>query len=192
MVSDTASNPVSLTAARAQAGHLDGLLLDLETEIRGTVRHHPADGVVAELRRHPATPADQELAAVGIARVDTPDKSIARFNAMNEAVGEQELEGPVHRRRRRRAAVEAKDLQDRIGPDRLVAAPHQLENPPPHRGQTGAAPLAQRRRRRQGVGDTTFMVVRSGRKGKLMCHLWDRIPRGRIAASGGMASEPIL
>ena len=56
------------------------------------------------------------------------DEGVEGFEAVDQAVLHQEIEGAVDRRRRRAAAVALQLLEQLIGADRRMAAPDQLQH----------------------------------------------------------------
>ena len=70
------------------------------------------------------------------------DEGVAGFDAVDEALRDEELEGAVDGRRLRADAGLAQGIEDLIGADRLVAAPDELEHAASNLGQVGAAAAA--------------------------------------------------
>src|SRR5262245_15583698 len=78
---------------------------------------------------------------------------------MHEAAFEQEIECAVHGRRCRRTAIALELIEQRVGADRSVTGPHQLEHTPAQRREPVAAAHAQLGGRGDRVIDAARMVV---------------------------------
>ena len=63
------------------------------------------------------------------------DVGVLRTDAMDQALGEQEIQRPVNGRRRWPPAVTCQLLEDLVGAARTMAAPDQFEYPAPSWGQ---------------------------------------------------------
>jgi hypothetical protein len=70
---------------------------------------------------------------VGFAGVAAADEGVHALDAMDEAVLDQKIERPVHGGRRRPEILVPQLVEQRIGTDRLVARPHQLQYAPSQR-----------------------------------------------------------
>src|SRR5690606_34926293 len=90
-----------LTAARAQAVDLEGLGLGHEAERAGALVQRGDDLPVLQFDRRMATVADQERhRMLRGTRMVAGDEGVDRFELVDEAVGEQEVERAIDRRRR--------------------------------------------------------------------------------------------
>lgn len=117
--------------------------LDGEAGALGGAGKGVADGVVVDLRHLAAAAADQELGGVGVL-VETTDEGGQALHAVDDALGEQEVEGAVYGRRRGAAAVGAKAVEQLVGADRGLGLQDQAEDEAAQVRQAGVATPAQR------------------------------------------------
>jgi hypothetical protein len=87
-------------AARAEAADLDGLTLDREAQFSGAAQDRARDRRFVDFGRGAAFAADQELADMRPFRPGTADIGVERFDAMDEALFEQEVERAIDGGRR--------------------------------------------------------------------------------------------
>lgn len=127
-IGDNGSSASLLLAGGAYTGNLDHRSIDREAEIIG---FREQSGIVVLEFRDPLTgAADQKARAGTMPRVDTGDKSVEAFDAMDQAFRGQEFEGPINDRWRdalaRGCAIEL--VQNIVGAHRLVAAEQNFEH----------------------------------------------------------------
>jgi len=87
-------------AAGTEALHLDDLARAGEAEAGRTGLDRRSDVRVVHLGRHAAIGADQELPGMGIARIGAADEGIGALEAVDQTLGEQEVEGAIDGGRR--------------------------------------------------------------------------------------------
>jgi hypothetical protein len=99
---------------------------------------------------------------VHLGRAGAADEGVARFDAVDQALLDEELERAIDRGRLGAAAVGAQGLQELKGADRGMALPDQFQHPPADIGQPRAALTAQRLRRTQRLGDAMLVIMGDG------------------------------
>jgi len=90
------------------------------------------------------------------------DEGVEALDPVDQALFHQEVQRPVDRRRRRPLFALPEVVEDRIGADRAVAGPDQLQHPAAERGQSGPTLGANRFGQTQRVRNAARMVVRGG------------------------------
>ena len=93
--------------------------------------------------------------------MNTTDKRITTFDAVDKALRQQEFERAIHNRwcNTFAASRSIQFGQDIVGTQRLVANQQNFENLPTSRGQAQFAQLANAPRRGQQLALTTAMIV---------------------------------
>src|SRR5262245_32838469 len=87
-------------------------------------------------------------------------KSVQAFDLVDEALLQQELQGPVDRGRGGRLGIlRSQPVEQGIGADRYMAVPDHLEDPPAQGGHFGAPFLANDLCTRQGIVDAMLVIV---------------------------------
>ena len=112
--------------------------------------------LVADLDRTRADVADQERNLVRLVRMMAADERVDRFELVDKAIFEQEIERAVDGRRRGVAAVVAELVEQVIGLDRFFGRGDQFEHLQAQRRQPQAAQLA----RARNLADESLRVVR--------------------------------
>ena len=107
------------------------------------------NALVADLDRARADVADQERHLVRFVRMMAADECVDRFELVDEAMLEQEIERAVDGRRCRAATAFAKLIEQVIRLDRLFRSGDELEHAKAQRRQPQAAQLARARRPRR-------------------------------------------
>ena len=92
--------------------------------------------VAVQLLGVAAFAADQEEAAMRLARMTATDEGVHALDAVDEPVLDQEIEGAVDGGRRRAQVLVAQLVEQRVGADRLVARPHEFEHAPAQRRES--------------------------------------------------------
>ena len=87
------------------------------------------------------------------------DEGVHALDAMDQPVLDQEIERAIDGRRRRAEILVAQLVEQRVGADRLVARPHQLEHPLAQRREAQALVGAQLFRGHDRILDAVLMVV---------------------------------
>ena len=103
--------PRSVATILANAVHFERLRARLEPVLARLLAEQSRDALVADLDRARADVADQERHLVRFVRVMAADERIDRFELVDEAVLEQEIERAIDRRRRRAAAALAELIE---------------------------------------------------------------------------------
>jgi hypothetical protein len=148
-----------LLTARAEAANFDSLPLDGEAEPRCLPHDCIGDRVIVEFGGTAAAGADHELAdMLGFWSV-AADIGIERFDAVNEALLDEELESAVDGGRRRSPMHFLQRFKDCVGAYGFVAAPHELQNLTTERSQAGTSLLAKRSGAVERSGNASEMVV---------------------------------
>jgi len=129
-------------------------MLDRKTGRPGAVGDGAVQLRIVDFSQGLAGGTDQELAGMGLPGADTAGEGVQRGEAVDQSLPLEKLEGPVDRRRRRPAPTLPELFQQRVGADRLVAAPDQFQHLAPQRRQPQAALAAEPLRRRHGAVDT--------------------------------------
>src|SRR5215470_17244449 len=86
-------------AILADAVHFEGLRARLEAVLFRLIAEKTRDALVADLDRARADVADQERHLVRFVRMMAADERVDRFELVDEAVLEQEIERPIDGRR---------------------------------------------------------------------------------------------
>ena len=119
-----------------------------------------------------------------VSGIGTTDEGIQRIEPVHEAGLDQEIQCPVHCRRRRLAVGLAQAAEDVVGADRPVAVPDDLEYASPERGEAQAAIAAQPFCRAQRCVDAVVVIVLLERcRFRILCHvghLLRRVYRGQF------------
>ena len=107
------------------------------------------------------------------------DEGVQRIDAMHQSIFLQKFQRPVNRGRRQPPAGlhRRQPLQNRIGAQRLVALPHQLQHLFAQRGEALTALLAELPRRIESGRHAAAVVVLAKRK------IGSRCFHGRLARS---------
>jgi hypothetical protein len=124
-----------LTALIADGFDLDGGVFKAKTEGTRLFPKCAIQNRIVDLGHSPAHVAHQELTAVIIFGAITTQERIQRVETMHESGFLEELQGSVNSGRGGLFPILGQFCQDLIGPDRLMLAPHDLENAPTQRGQ---------------------------------------------------------
>lgn len=103
---------------------------------------------------------------------------------MDQTVFEEEIESPVHRRRRGGAALLAQGIEDVIGADRLMSGPNQFEDAATDLREADAVVAAYDRRPVEGLIDAPVVVMIGAKEwsfdGGSACHGPSCIVREKI------------
>ena len=134
-----------LTQAVEHSAHLTALIADgFDLDCRGLqakaecARLFPQRAIqnrIVDLGHSPTLGTDEELAAVLIFGAIATQEGIQRIETMYEPGFLKEFQGAVNSGWGGLFAILRQLGQDLIGPDRLMLAPHDLENAPTQRGQ---------------------------------------------------------
>src|SRR6185437_16118457 len=127
---------VRALAGCAESADLDHLAVDPEAERPAVPLYRRDDGVIMQFLRRAAIAADDELALMRMAGIETGDEGIERFDAVDEFLLEEKIDGAIDRRRHRMAT---QPPQQPIGADRLTRFENELEDAAPGFRQTDAA-----------------------------------------------------
>jgi hypothetical protein len=150
---------LQLLAIGAQAPNLQGLRSYVESVALSTFGHHRSDSRVINLGGCPTLAANQQLGTMVALLVRTADKSIQRFNTVNESGANQEVECPVDCRRRCLLTITAKFIEYVVGLDRFVTTPDDLEYSVSDTGESQTLSPASCLGVLEGFGHTTCVVV---------------------------------
>src|SRR5262249_28983234 len=156
--------PRARAAIRTEARDLDRGAGDGEADLLGARGDRGADAGIVELGRRLAAGADQELPDMALVGIGAADIGVERFDAVDEAVLDQELERAIDGGRLRAHTLLAEAIEQRVGTDRRVALPDQLEHAPALIGEPRAARQALALGRGQRVVDAERMIVAGRRK----------------------------
>ncbi len=129
-------------AVAAHPSHLDERLHDGKSGMRGRRRDCPADPGIGNLADRAATIANQELSAVRRRTLGAGHIGVQAGQPMDETLGDQELESPVHGDRCRALAVGGEPFQNLVGTDGNVALSDNFQDPPALGGQPDPTCLA--------------------------------------------------
>ncbi len=146
-------------ALGADAVHLERLRARAEAAIARLLGQQFRDAFVADLERARADVADQERHLVRLVRMMTADERVDRFELVDEAVLEQEVERAIDRRRRGGAVLVLEPVEQIVGLDRLRLGRDQLEHAQAQRRQAQAAQLARARHRADERSGVVAVVV---------------------------------
>ena len=94
-----------------------------------------------------------------LAGMAAADEGVHALDAVDQPVLDQEIERAVDGRRRRAEVLVAQLVEQRVGADRLVARPHQLEHAPAQRREAQVLPGAQLFGRRDRILDAVIVIV---------------------------------
>jgi hypothetical protein len=115
---------------------------------------------ILDLGHPPARAADEELPGVLILGPIAPQERVQRVEPMHEPGFLKEFQGSVNGRRGGLIAILGQLRQNLIGADRLVLAPHDLENASSQRGQVDPPRCAHLFSRRDRALNASRVVVR--------------------------------
>jgi hypothetical protein len=119
---------------------------------------------IIEFCDRPALTADEELSRMRTARVAAANESVQGIQAMHQVCLDQELQCPIHSRRRGSSSLPIEAIQNLISTCRLVAVPDQLEYATPQPGQAQPAVTANPFSTFERSLDTIIVVVVRRRK----------------------------
>src|SRR5262245_18937149 len=117
-------------------------MLDGKSGFGGAAANRPLDPAVVQFSRRTAAAADEKLADMVAVRMHASDEGIEASDAVDQTVRDQKVQCAVNRGRCHATALTPEALENRIGADRLVAAPDQLQHAPSPFGEPRAAPRA--------------------------------------------------
>ena len=98
------------------------------------------------------------------------DEGVETLDAVHEPVPEQEIKGPIDRRRCRPGPLGAQRVENFVSPHRPVPAPHQFQHPPPERRQSHAVAPAHRLGPVQCLLDAGPVIVPGAGKAVSVAH----------------------
>jgi len=160
---------------RAQALDLNNFPADFKPGSSGAFADCLVNGVVIQFGGQTANPANQELATVGRVRVGAADIGIEAFDAMNQTLLAQEIQGAVHGRRRRTQPLSFERGQNIVCPERSVATPYQFQHPAPQGRQAHPIIGTHRSRTVESGVEALRMIVAVSKKRRRRGRLSHRV-----------------